>query len=118
MNRNIDKIKQIKTIKSINRVSPEVLSTPREPTALELERLEMDDPEQEPYIEHEHSVLPEHSEEQEISPKEFQVRDSKESLEVFGDGTSFKNDRSFNRNHTFIVPTSTSNGEFIIFVVI
>ena len=88
-------------------MSPEILSTPRQPTALELERLEMDDPEQEPQIEHEH-VLPE-LEEQEISPKD--ARGSKESLgAVFGNGTSFNNDKFFNRNHTFVVPASTSTG--------
>ena len=89
-------------------MSPEILSTPRQPTALELERLEMDDPEQEPQIEQEH-VLPDELEEQDISPKD--VRGSKDSLgAVFGDGTSFKNEKSFHRNHTFVVPTSTSTG--------
>ena len=112
MNRIIDKIKQIKTIKSINRVSPEVLSTPREPTALELELLEMNDPEQEPQIGDEHVLPTELHQEQEVSPKDTPyIRDSKESLgEVFGDGTSFKNDKFLNRNHTFVVPTSTSTG--------
>ena len=87
-------------------MSPEILSTPRQPTALELERLEMDDPEQESQIEHE-NVLPDEMEEQDILPKD--VRGSKDSLgAVFGDGTSFKNE--FNRNHTFVVPTSTSTG--------
>ena len=82
-------------------MSPEILSTPRQPTALELERLEMDDREEEPQIE------PDELEEQDILPKD--VRGSKDSLgAVFGDGTSFKNE--FNRNHTFVVPTSTSTG--------
>ena len=82
-------------------MSPEILSTPRQPTALELERLEMDDPEQESQIEHDEL------EEQDILPKD--IRGSKDSLgAVFGDGTSFKNE--FNRNHTFVVPTSTSTG--------
>ena len=89
-------------------MSPEILSTPRQPTALELERLEMDDPEQEPQTEHEH-VLPDELKEQDISPKD--VRGSKDSVgAVFGDGTSFKNDKFLYRNHTFVVPTSTSTG--------
>lgn len=70
----------------------------------------MNDPEQEPQIGDEH-VLIEQNQEQEVSPKDLRPRDSKESLgEVFGDGTSFKNDKFLNRNHTFVVPTSTSTG--------